>query len=113
MFLLCSNATYGNRAMHQGMGEMRDLTELNFNVGGEPFRIPGPADETIAAFEQAFGVKLPSEYQEFLRFSNGGFTELGLFVPEGPVVGDDYGEVVEGVEVNNFFSLTADRSGPG
>ncbi len=62
---------------------MRNLDELNMNEGGEPVTRHPPTTTHIAAFQTMFGVVLPKEYLDFLRYSNGGHPELNSFRPVG------------------------------
>lgn len=79
---------------------MRDLSELNINVGGEPVTRLAPSDEAIAKFERAFGVVLPSEYVALLRQANGGHPELDSFQLDERATW----------AVNHFYHLDDDRS---
>ena len=73
---------------------MRDLTQLGFRrYGGRPF--PPFSDEMLHTFEAAFGVKLPDEYVQFLRFYNGGTLAMSAY--DDPAMGEG--------EFNDFYGL--------
>lgn len=84
---------------------MRNLAELNLNEGGKSVERAPPSPEIIAAFEQEFGVSLPSEYIELLTHSNGGHPELESIAPMGR-------SDIAKRSVDRFFYLNEDRSGP-
>lgn len=74
---------------------MRDLTQLGFRrYGSLPF--PPFSDETLRAFEAAFGVTLPDDYVHFLRFYNGG--TLAVTHYDDPATGGLGG-------INDFYGL--------
>jgi hypothetical protein len=78
---------------------MRDLKEININDGGgRPVKRLPPTDDMIKEFEDYFGVKLPREYIELLRFSNGGGPEVDCIKQ----MGDE--NAIE-VAVNRFHYL--------
>lgn len=79
---------------------MRNLIELNLNEGGEFVRRMAPSNEEINNFEKLLGVKLPEDYLEFLRFSNGGHPELDSFLPENADADNRWA-------INRFYSLGA------
>jgi cell wall assembly regulator SMI1 len=80
---------------------MRDLSELNLNEGGEPVKRPPPSRDVIAAFEREFGVTLPADYLDLLRFSNGGCPELDVpTLPDGSL---------SDCSVDRFYHLDEDR----
>ena len=79
---------------------MRDLSELNINEGGRPVSRAAPSKEVFDSFELKTGLKIPVEYQELLRFSNGGHPELDSV--NGP--GGQF-------SVNSFYHLTANIEG--
>ncbi len=85
----------------QGGGDLRDLRELNMNVGGDPVDRPAPTPEEIAAVESVVAASLPATYVDFLRFSNGGQPELDTFY-----VSTDAG--AEAWNVNSFFHISSD-----
>lgn len=87
---------------------MRNLAELEIDkpgkrpvTAGRAVRRPPPSLQDIADFESTFGVKLPAEYLEFLKFANGGHPFRGWFSPSG------YGGYWD---VNLFYHLTSDRN---
>jgi len=80
---------------------VRNLSELNINEGGRPVGREAPPKEIIDSFESKTGLKIPQDYQEFLRFSNGGHPELDSVNGAG-------GQFA----VNSFYHLTADARGP-
>jgi cell wall assembly regulator SMI1 len=82
---------------------MRDLHELNINVGGLPVDRPPPSNEEIAEFEQAFDLRFPDELRALLDHANGGHPELDTFVPDG-------GDEDDAWNVNHFYHLSGDRS---
>jgi len=58
---------------------MRDLNELNINLGGRPVPRRPPTDEEIGAFESHFNLRLPPDYVSFLKQTNGGHPEIDSF----------------------------------
>ena len=72
---------------------MRELTELSIKPIGNhrPFRFP--TDDNIREFEKVFGVKLPDDYIQFLRFKNDGTPKMN-FLNAG-----------KGYTLNDFFGL--------
>jgi len=91
---------------------MRDLAELGLNEGGRPVTRAAPTADQIQAFEQAFNVRLPADYVQFLQYSNGGHPFLDLISLEKE---DDEGEEEEeedwGWGVNHFLFLNDDHDG--
>lgn len=81
--------------------DMRDLTELNLNIGGLAVVNPAPSGQEVLEFEREFDVKLPSDYISLLRYSNGGHPELSLVrIPE---TGTEW-------EISWFYHLNGDRN---
>lgn len=76
---------------------MRNLSELNINIGGKPVGRLAPTEELFASFESETGLILPLELRELLLFSNGGHPEL-----DG--VGGKHGQYA----VSRFHHLHAD-----
>ena len=62
---------------------MRNLHEININIGGEPIARRAPTKEEIADFESHFGISLPEDYVRLLSHANGGHPELDAFQPVG------------------------------
>ena len=81
---------------------MRNLGELNINEGGKKISRKPPTDKEIKEFEKEIGVKLPLEYIQLLKYSNGGHPEVDCFVPKGSTPDDTWG-------VNDFFYLNAEK----
>jgi len=84
---------------------MRDLDELNINVGGRPVDRPPPSDADVAQFEQELGIAFPAELLTLLRHANGGHPQLDTFVPDGADEDDAW-------SINRFYNLSGDRSDP-
>lgn len=81
---------------------MRDLSELNINVGGKPVRRRAPTRDDIESFQKHFGIRLPEDYLDLLRFSNGGCPELDCIDPVGR-------PGAERIAVNHFCYLDDDE----
>jgi hypothetical protein len=60
---------------------MRNISELNINVGGRRVGRVAPSNEVICAFQDHFGIALPEAYLKLLRHSNGGHPELDSIEP--------------------------------
>lgn len=85
---------------------MRDLNELNINEGGDPVDRAAPTEREIASFEAHFGVRLPDDYLQLLRHSNGGHPELDCYIPKG--ASEKYLR-----EVGEFYQLGDDKDDLG
>jgi len=83
---------------------MRALHELKINEGGRPIARPAPSDADISAFESHFGVRLPDEYVQLLRYSNGGHPELDSIQPAGRPEAERW-------SVGHFYYLSPDHTG--
>ncbi len=82
--------------------DMRNLEELNINIGGERVEGLRPDSDVPAEFESAYKIRLPRVYLELLKYANGGHPELDtIFLPE---VHKDSGWAVD-----HFYSLDEDR----
>ncbi len=79
-----------------------DFQRLNINEGGQMVSRLPPSDEEIGALEKNFGLIIPQEYLDLLRFSNGGHPELDCYDPNGQ-------EDESSFAVNKFFHLDGDR----
>ena len=68
----------------------------------------GPPDKLITIFEHHFGITLPAEYLDLLRFHNGGTPKRRIFrlknVPAGYTLEDGY-------SIGIFYYLDDDRDG--
>jgi len=62
---------------------MRDLTEIDINLGGRRVERPSPSAADVSAFEVRFGVRLPLAYLTLLGHANGGHPELDTVYPDG------------------------------
>jgi len=80
---------------------MRDLNEVNLNEGGKPVRRVPPPTEVLNHFQATYGLRLPSQYVEFLSFCNGGHPELDSFVPNNRI---------DRWAVDKFYYLLAEDS---
>lgn len=72
---------------------MRDLKELKIRSYGNSRPYAPPTKELIGEFQLRFGVKLPPEYAEFLKFKNGGSPTMDRLSVGGTTyaVNDFYG----------------------
>jgi hypothetical protein len=84
---------------------VRNLSELKINERGKNVDRRPPSDEIIKAFEAQFAIKLPENYQKFLRHSNGGHPELDSIESSGDA-GNKWA-------VNGFYFLNEDKSSTG
>jgi hypothetical protein len=82
---------------------MRDLGELNLNVGGKPCNRAVPSPDAFSEFERATNVTLPREYKELLSYSNGAHPELDTF---------DLSDGSEAGVARFFFLSESERENP-
>jgi hypothetical protein len=87
----------------QQINEMRDLSELNINVGGKRVERAVPSDEQVREFQEHFDITLPSEYLRLLRYSNGGHPELNSIQPAGRPEATRWA-------IDKFYYLSSDRN---
>lgn len=79
---------------------MRNLRELNINDGGAAPNRKAPDTETVEAFEEKFGLRIPDDLKSLLSVANGGHPEL-----------DAVGGVTGQYAVSRFYHLTSDDHG--
>ena len=85
---------------------MRNLDELNINIGGRRNTEPPPSTSEIAAFQRSFDLTIPTELLTLLRHSNGGHPELDLYQPSGKTSEYAWG-------VSKFHFLNGDQEAVG
>ncbi len=82
--------------------KMRNLEELNFNIGGKSTDGLEPHSGVIAEFERTYNVRLPRVYLDLLEYANGGYPELDtIFLSED--------QRNASWAVNHFYCLDEDR----
>ena len=84
---------------------MRNLHELNINEGGEPVRRPPPSDAALGHFERRFGLSVPDDLVQLLKFSNGGHPELNALDADGEFAVDTIYHLAEEEEDDDTESL--------
>lgn len=61
---------------------MRNLAELNLNIGGKPVMRKPPSQKALSLLADLTKMPVEKDYIKFLMQSNGGHPQLNAFVPE-------------------------------